>query len=454
MIITSYIQTWLQDFYSLRLSQILEMYYSYEGVAFNMNVKACERAQTFLYAVPKTILNEQTYAIAQMLAYRKSIAYISPEALQRMVDTATDKFYTYAENNLFPKLPCREVNQPRVEALIVLDGAWSIEYTIDFLAVLIQDLDVSMYGSKMGIIHGGSGKWLLNVTNSPSTAFQTLNNFTNTTWATQLNYTRVLKTVSTYLNETWERNRKQHVIGNLGQVVILLTPLGYMSESEKESVTTLLRQIKYNHPDVHFLYYVSRYNANSFKSFNLTEEDYMIKNSNIDSIVQYVSQIPRALRPAISLETNGSKTPQMEDYISPSKSITYRIHSHWRRNMKKLLVTIHTFGYGTMKACLWMGSHTNDRRNLYCTELAGYKEVTLTDNFKCTKSTPCLNAYLRILNVTSLYKCAEMDCKSPDQVRFIVRTNQQSLHHGNAADKNAILISINILALFVLRVLI
>lgn len=59
MIIATYLPTWIQDFYSLRLSQILEMYYSYEGVTFNANVKACDRAQAFLYAVPKTILNEQ-----------------------------------------------------------------------------------------------------------------------------------------------------------------------------------------------------------------------------------------------------------------------------------------------------------------------------------------------------------------------------------------------------------
>lgn len=69
-----------------------------------------------------------------MLAYRKSIAYISPQALQRMVEFTTEKFYTYAKDHLFPELPCREINQPQVEALIVFDGAWSIKYAIDFLA--------------------------------------------------------------------------------------------------------------------------------------------------------------------------------------------------------------------------------------------------------------------------------------------------------------------------------
>ncbi|KOC62308.1 hypothetical protein WH47_04066, partial [Habropoda laboriosa] len=360
MIIASYLQTWIQDFYSLRLSQILEMYYSYEGVTFNTNVKACDRAQTFLYAVPKTILNEQTYAIAQMLGYRNSIAYISPEALQRMVDVAIEKFYAYAENHLFPELPCQQqTDRPRIEALIVLDGAWSIDYTIDFLAVLVQDLDVSIYGSKMGIIHGTSGEWLLNVTDSPSLVFQALNNFTNSSWPTQLNYTQVLKTVSTHLNETWEYNRKHHTIGNLGQVVILLTPLGYMSNNDKQFVITLLRQIKNNHP------------------------------------------VPRALRPAKFSNLNSSKTltPQFEDYI----------------------------------------------------KLSGYNELALIDHYKCTKASPCPNIYLSIQNVTSLYKCAEMDCKTPDQVRFIIRTSPQNSRYDNSAGKNVMLVSLNILVLFILH---
>lgn len=127
-----------------------------------------------------------------------------------------------------------------------------------------------MYGSKMGIIDGTSGDWLLNVTNSPSLAFQTLNNFTDISCKfpsmnvstvsieiskvacfsgpTKLNYTRVLETIFAYLNKTWEDNQKHQRIGNLGQVVVLLIPLGYMSNDDKHFALTLLQQIKYNHP--------------------------------------------------------------------------------------------------------------------------------------------------------------------------------------------------------------
>ncbi|XP_076757832.1 uncharacterized protein LOC143427508 [Xylocopa sonorina] len=449
MIIASYLQTWIQDFSSLRLSQILGMYYSYEGVTFNTNVKACARAQTFLSAIPKTILNEQTYTIAQLLAYRKSIAYISPETMQQMVNIATDKFYTFANSRLSPALPCYEVNEPQVEALVVFDG--SIGYTTHFLEILTQDLDVSMYGSKMGIIHGTSGEWLLNVTNSPSLVFQTLNNFTNTSWPTQLNYIRVLETVFAYLNQSWEINQKHHVIGNLGQVVILLTPSGYLSKTEVEPIIKMLRQIKYHHPDVYFIYYVSWYNRELFKSLILSNEDLIIKNSNIKAISQYVSKIPRVLRPALPLGPNSSVSPQLENYITPSKSITYRIHSQWKQNMKKTEVTIHTFGYGAMQACLWIEFKSNKKEDLYCTELAGYKETKLTNNFKCTGASSCPNVYLRIKNVTSLYKCAEIDCKTPDQVRFIIRTNPQSFSYANPIDENVILISLNILILFIFQ---
>ncbi|KZC14462.1 hypothetical protein WN55_06922 [Dufourea novaeangliae] len=329
LIIASNLQTWIQDFYSLRLSQILDMYYSYDGIPFNTNIRACSRAQNFLHAVSSTILNEQTYAAAQILAYQKSVAYMSPEALQRMVDYATKKFYEYAEKHLFPELSCERVNQPQVEALIVFDGAWSTEYTRDFLAVLIQDLDVSMYGSKIGIMHGTSGEWLLNVTNSPSLAFEALNNFTNANWPTQLNYTRVLEVISDHLNKTWENNQRKCTIGHFGQVVVLLIPLGYMSNNDKQSVITMLQQIKYNHP------------------------------------------VPRTIRPATCLDSNNLRniTPWFEDYIN----------------------------------------------------LAGHKDVTLFDDFKCTDNPPCPTLYFRVQNVTSSFKCAEIECRTPDQVRFIVR---------------------------------
>ncbi|XP_076290982.1 uncharacterized protein LOC143214162 [Lasioglossum baleicum] len=317
----------------------------------------------------------------------------------------------------------------------------------------MQNLDVSMYGSKMGIIHGTSGEWLSNVTSSPSLIFNTLNNFTEASWPTQLNYTRILETIYDHLNKTWENNRKLRITGSLGQVVVLLIPLGYVSNNDKQSVMNILKQIRDSHPDVHFLYCTSRSNVNLFKPFILSAEDHLIKDTNVDAIVRRLRIVPRIIRPILVPDSNNMRniTPWYEDYISPSKSITYRLHSQWKQNFKKIPISIHTFGYGTMKLCSWTQFRPNDRLNYRCTELAGHKEITLSNDMKCDSSNPCPHIYFRIQNVTSSYKCAEIDCRTPDQVRFIVRT--PNVYHKNSADGKAVLVSLNLLLLLVYRAL-
>lgn len=44
---------------------------------------------------------------------------------------------------------------------------------------MLEDLDISMYGSRMGLMHGATGEWLVNVTHSPTTIYHAVSNFTN-----------------------------------------------------------------------------------------------------------------------------------------------------------------------------------------------------------------------------------------------------------------------------------
>lgn len=105
-----------------------------------------------------------------------------------------------------------------------------------------------------------------------------------------------------------------------------------------------------------------------------------------------------------------------------------------------------------------------------CQQLDAHKEISLFDNFKCI-DTRCPYIYLRVQNATSLIKCAgkknaflhwaraslctamikwrfniflfsylyftllcvsEMECRSPNQVRYIIRMQNT---YENSADK-------------------
>ncbi|KAK2580344.1 hypothetical protein KPH14_001241 [Odynerus spinipes] len=434
LILANNLRAWTDNFHSLRLSQIFDMYYSNYGINFDSNIKACNRKTAFLHVAPKTILTEQTHAVSYLLAYRNSIAHISDEALKRLVNYAVDTFANYTEKHLLTESHCHYSNfRLQAEVIVVFDGAWTQEYTMDFISVLLEDLDVSMYGSKMGILHGSTGEWLLNITNSPSFAYHAIYNLTKVSWPKQFNYTRTLETIFTYLNTTLQQNQKDHIIGNLGQVMILLVPLTHMTNEEQQSALMLLQQIKAYYPDVHFLYYASEYNAYLFKPFIMSEEDHLVKTLKIDDIIGHLNAVSWLLRPLSNLNTNNENYKnQMENYVNPSQSILYKLHAHWRKNTKKTVVTFHTVGYGGIKVCSWIQYNiTGNKYSEYCKDASGHKDITLTDYTLCPENKICPHMYYRVQNATSLSKCTELGCRTPDHVRFIVRI--ESTYYKNCA---------------------
>ncbi|XP_032678685.1 uncharacterized protein LOC116847627 [Odontomachus brunneus] len=448
LIIASHMESWVNDFNSLRLSQILDIYYSDEGITIHdENVKVCNRKDAFSDAVPKTVLYQQTYAASDVLTYYNSIKFTSPEVFKQMVDYAVDKFSVYTNSYLLTESLCRDRKPcPQVETLIAFDGAWTAEHTMDFFATLIDDLDVSMYGSKMGILHGTSGQWLLNVTDSPSLAYYAVSNFTKISWPTHLNLLVTMNAVYNYLNKTWETKGQQHVIGSLGQVVLILAPSTQISEIEQHTILKLLREIKYHHPDVKILYYVSKDHSNSFQPFILSEHDRLIVSPYIETIDKFLLTVPRILRPVPEFATNSSIFKgEMEDYISPSKSITYMLHSQ-HIHTKKTTITVHNFGYGTINACSWKQFKIgNNQEHMTCQNLDLHQEIDIVDDFICT-DVGCPYIYLRIHNATSHKKCAEIECRSPDHIRYIIRMQSNE----NSANK----IFVNIFIILLVQVVV
>ena len=59
LIIAKNLPVWIKTIQSLRLSQVLDMYYSDRGLSLNKNIKACERGRNFVQIAPGTVLEEQ-----------------------------------------------------------------------------------------------------------------------------------------------------------------------------------------------------------------------------------------------------------------------------------------------------------------------------------------------------------------------------------------------------------
>ncbi|KAJ8683489.1 hypothetical protein QAD02_019281 [Eretmocerus hayati] len=453
LIIGKNLGTWVKRFDSLRLSQIIDMYYSEEGVNFDRNVRVCQRGHQFRLVAPKDLMEEETYAAAQALGYVNSVASIDQRALRQMVRYSVDLFLLYTSHELLGAVQClskTSPKRPRVELILAFDGSWTQTYTANFFSVLVQDFDVSAYGSRMGIINGESGEWLLNKTDSPSTVHRSINILKNIQWPRGMNLLVIFRTILTYLDDYWNHKSKTSTIGSYGQAILLLVFRLIMTKDELMSAIALLKVIKSRHPEVYFMYYTRNSTVGSLEDFILTNEDMVVTSLKIDDISSYLLQVPLTLKFLNCEQIIAKVAPRTVDYVGPAEASTYRLHAHWHTNFKKVTVKLYGVGYGSLTVCSWNQISTSDERiGIVCQELRSRDDFYVKDHRTCEDLT-CPDTFLQVSYSSTLTRCTESDCRSPDRVKYVIELKLLDCSSTWRAEPNSPMIFITIIIMMAL----
>lgn len=145
MAIGSNIRGWLQKIRNVRLSEVLEMYYSIKGVPNlsveqgsqwnrltmnnsnqfdSMSESGCDRIKS-LGRINRDKLKEQTYNFAQTLQQFSATVNANQDLLRSACDSAVDKFYTYAHELVLKTTKCKNCSRHPVDLTVILDGSRS-----------------------------------------------------------------------------------------------------------------------------------------------------------------------------------------------------------------------------------------------------------------------------------------------------------------------------------------
>lgn len=180
------VRNWVNSFSTLRVSQILDMYYSRRGV-FNETIRACNRYNLLTTVAPLETLQLQTTGFAFRFDNRVTFpGTLIDEMIPTIISQGVNQFFAYARkfrlisfrqkfNSInflatISDLSCdadtSNRNRVATDIIIVLDMQWTHNAINPAIAYLLDNLDINRFGSRYTVINANDGSVVINTTNS------------------------------------------------------------------------------------------------------------------------------------------------------------------------------------------------------------------------------------------------------------------------------------------------
>lgn len=121
---------------SLRMSQILDMYYSRKGVAFDANYRACQRKEKFSELIKNIDLITETANVAKLLTYshityeKENFIPQTDERLDEIAKYVVKNFIQHIGNSCFIIIPSPIHTSFRISLIMCYRGSVRPEFRL------------------------------------------------------------------------------------------------------------------------------------------------------------------------------------------------------------------------------------------------------------------------------------------------------------------------------------
>ncbi|XP_075971881.1 uncharacterized protein LOC142973766 [Anticarsia gemmatalis] len=430
LILAKHIPTWVAQRRTLRLSQIIDMYYSNDGVSFDPSIKACNRRILFNNMFNSSDLFTEASRFAYVLSLRQITVYVGVEEMERITNAAVTAFVNYLPNVLRRNHhDCQVSNSvPVIDLIVATDGSWKGYDVEEFMSWLGGALEVNLQRSTISLLHGNTGQWIAPPSNNLTTMYSHIKNFTDQ-WPNRLNLPRVMSTILQHSLNSSLIDIANNASGGASTVVLIISPSDRPSATEIDRARELMSSLRTTYFDVYFTYVAE--DLSDFQNINNEYLDYselFLRTASssvqdvIDSVDLYLvkSNIPMRLIGA-QCPFNGTEFPQIEfeDFVLPDRPTYYRIHPFYLRQQPLVQVQFRNSGQGELLVCMWRGAEASHS----CQTIAERGIHIFNMTTPCPSPDFCPPAHFTATAMSSNNMCANNDCRLPHQVGYYITHN-------------------------------
>ncbi|RVE41787.1 hypothetical protein evm_013556 [Chilo suppressalis] len=427
LIIANYLPNWIEKRRTLRLSQIIDMYYSHEGISFNSTVRACNRQSLFNEIFRRETLLSEVSKFAQVLSLRQVTLYVPNEEMDRITEAAVSAFMTYAPSLLRRyHVDCHvSTSVPDMDVLVATDGAWARYEVEQFISWVGGALEINLQRNTLALIHGNTGNWIVPPSDNLTEVFQQIHNF-NDTWPNRMNLPNVLSRVIQYSRNKSLEEAARNASAGPSTTVLIISPGGRPNANELLRATELMQSLRTSFFDVYFAY-VAR-DLTDFQNLNNQYLDYSelflsVTSTNVNDVVEAVdtfvvkNEIPTRIFGA-HCPFNGTTFEQREyeDFVLPERKVTYRIHPFHMQQQSLIRVQFRNAGQGDLLVCAWRGADSSHS----CQPLADRETRVFNLTEPCPTADFCVPAYFTVATTSTANLCAHNECRLPHQVGYYI----------------------------------
>ncbi|EZA47608.1 hypothetical protein DMN91_012408 [Ooceraea biroi] len=442
LILANEIDSLYQKIPTLRLSQILDMYYSAHGL-FNSSIRACNRGTTFKEVVPRSMMIEQAYAASLVVKEYYRTATMHDDVIEAFATQAVDELSTYVSSSMSKDLSCQDTDtghfndviQTAVDLTIILDTSWTFDLIQPILANILDKLKVNRFTSQYTIINGHDGSIMMNTTsNILNFGHYNITNYRNVSAGFDF-----AKSLDKLLNMQREKlNYERSTLGNAKSDVILVIPHATtISDSDHAYCMDQLKKMREQVPDAKLLI-LSYGQTDRWASFVTDSTTDLFSTSTSDvqgtisNLISRIRQVPQRLintQCGADYSVVGDRPNSFFDYVQPSTTVLYRLHPNYffsRDSGYTATIKIEGSGWGDLKVCTTrqlMNIKEIADASISCTSI---NSNTHTISFSCGEAEYihlCPPMYLSITANSSIrnFQCTDTKaCRFPHMIKYTV----------------------------------
>ncbi|XP_045445370.1 uncharacterized protein LOC123653417 [Melitaea cinxia] len=427
LILANHLPTWVAQRRSLRLSQVIEMYYSNEGVSFDPSVRACNRHALFSN-ITRSQLFTETSRLAHILSLRQISVYIPKDEMERITDAAVTAFMDYVPSilSLYHQECTKDHSVSTIDLIVATDSSWNGYEVEQFMSWIGGALELEARRSTVALVHGNTGDWIVPPASNLTSLFTTIaNNIIE--WPNRLNLPNVIsKIIQHSLNQSLQDISDMKSAGH-NTVVLIISPSDRPSINDIDRSRALVFSLRSSFFDI-FLAYVAQ-DMTEFKNINYDYLDYSelfltVDSKSVQDVMNKVdtnlikSNIPsRIIGPQCRVNDTEFYQVPYEDFVLPGREQTYRIHPFYLQQQPILYVQFRNDGQGQILVCQWRGAEGS--RN--CHVLAERSVYIFNITNPCPSPEFCLPAHFAVSAVTTQNLCAHNECRLPNQVGYYIQ---------------------------------